>query len=256
MRGCTLQTRDRLMGEPWATWVRVPQEAPRCRTDISIPPSRWLSGVSSWPPVSQFTLVSAESRDCPSLPRPEESGPPQMLTTPSPWVPSRTSKVPVEVLQPPHFAVHLVPHGLFQGLPLGRGSRQALVGLGEPLDFAFQLQEGDRRAEGRGEFPRRCVASGSPPQAQGTLPLSIRKAERGEDKRRWQNNAGGYSGTVRSTNGILEPANKGPCSCAQVPMLSEPRARFSGTGCLRLTRNNFPVPHGPERSIFPLFSFY
>lgn len=50
-----------------------------------------------------------------------------------------TSKIAVEVLQPPHLAIHLVPHCLLQGLTLGRGPHQALVGLREPLDFTFQL---------------------------------------------------------------------------------------------------------------------
>lgn len=83
-----------------------------------------------------------------------------MLASPSPWVLSLTSKIPVEVLQPPHFTVHFVPHGLLQGLPLGRGSRQALVGLGEPLDFTFQLQEAERGAEGRGQIPDNVCPQG------------------------------------------------------------------------------------------------
>lgn len=60
-----------------------------------------------------------------------------------------TSKIAVEVLQPPHLAIHLVPHRLLQGLTLGRGPHQALVGLREPLNFTFQLQKTDNELNDR-----------------------------------------------------------------------------------------------------------
>lgn len=70
------------------------------------------------------------------------------------------------------------------------------MGLREPLDFAFQLQEEDSRAEG--ESSGVCVASKPPPPQALADPLSMREGERRGQKTRAKKNLGGNSGRVRS----------------------------------------------------------
>ena len=53
----------------------------------------------------------------------------------------RTSEVPVEVVQPFDLGLHLVPHGLLQGLPLGRAGHQRIVRLRDLVDLQLQLEE-------------------------------------------------------------------------------------------------------------------
>lgn len=61
---------------------------------------------------------------------------------------SLTSEVPVEVVQPAHLQLQLVPHGFLQGFPLGGGLGKVFIGLWHQLDLCFQLPTGKGGKEG------------------------------------------------------------------------------------------------------------
>lgn len=60
---------------------------------------------------------------------------------------SLTFQVPVEVLEPSHLTISLVPHGFLQGFPLGRCLDEVFVILRDALDLALQL--GWRKGQAR-----------------------------------------------------------------------------------------------------------
>ena len=62
---------------------------------------------------------------------------------------SLTSEVPVEVMQPAHLQLQLVPHGFLQGLPLGGRLSEVFIGLGHQLDLCFQLPADTLRNEAK-----------------------------------------------------------------------------------------------------------
>lgn len=60
---------------------------------------------------------------------------------------SLTFQVPVEILEPSHLTISLVPHGFLQGFPLGRRLDEVFVILRDALDLALQL--GWRKGQAR-----------------------------------------------------------------------------------------------------------